>query len=306
MKRTMDKIVVVGSSNVDTVIRVPHIPAAGETLMARGVDAYFGGKGANQATAIARLDGDVTFLACVGDDDFGRTMLQNLNDSGVITDSVVQLKDTLSGAAYIYVSDSGENNIVVNAGANSCLTKEIVKEYRTAIESASYCIIQLEIPLDTLYYVAELCQSTGVKLILNPAPAHSLDFEKLKNSWMIIPNEGELNSLVPDSGDIEDKARKLLNKGFEHVLVTLGSQGCLLVNSDGEKRYPAYTAPSVVDTTAAGDSFIGALAVSLSKGQSIEKSIDFAAKAAAITVSRVGAQPSLPKLREVETARLTT
>jgi len=299
----VNKIVVVGSSNVDTVISVSHIPIAGETLMAKALEVCFGGKGANQATAIAKLGGDVNFIACVGDDNFGHTMMRNLNDSGVVTDEVVQLKDTLSGAAYIYVSDSGENNIVVNAGANSCLTKEVLEKYRKTIEDAAYCIIQLEIPIDTLYYVAELCLKANVKLILNPAPATALDFEKLKNSWMIVPNESELNLLIPGSDGIDIKAQTLLKKGFEHVLVTLGSQGCLLANSDGVKRYSAYNVPSVVDTTAAGDSFIGALAFCLSKGQNIEQAIDFAAKAAAITVSRAGAQPSLPMFKEIETAR---
>jgi len=299
----MKKIVVIGSSNVDTVIRVPHIPAAGETLLAKTLKLCFGGKGANQATAAAKLGGDVTFIACVGDDSFGYTMLNNLSDAGVATETVTQLENTLSGAAYIYVSDSGENNIVVSASANSHLTRDVVKKHRKVIENASYCIISLEIPTDTLYYVAELCSKSDVKLIINPAPATTLDFEKLKNTWMIIPNEVELNLLIAGNDSINEKARKLLDKGFEHVLITLGSLGCLLVSSEGVNRYPAHTVEKVVDTTAAGDSFIGALAFSLSKEHSIEQAIDFAAKAAAITVSRAGAQPSLPTLKEVETAR---
>jgi len=295
----MAKIVVIGSSNVDTVVSVPHIPVAGETLMAKDVELYFGGKGANQAIATAKLGGDVTFVACVGDDNFGHTMLDNLRDSGVVTDTVLQLQGIKSGAAYIYVSDSGENNIAVNAGANSCLTREVVDKYRKIIENASYCIIQLEIPVNTLYYVAELCRESNVKLIINPAPATALDFEKLKNSWMIVPNESELDVLVPGTGDISEKAQTLFEKGFGHVLVTLGAQGCILVNSGGVQKFPAYKVATVKDTTAAGDSFIGAFVFGLSKGQSIEQSIDIAAKAAAITVSRAGAQPSLPTLAEI-------
>ena len=298
----MKKLVVIGSSNVDTVIRVPHIPAPGETLLSKSLDLCYGGKGANQAAAIARLGGDITMIACVGEDAFGQSMCANLAGYGVKMDGVVQMAGAQSGAAYIYVSDEGENNIVVHPGANSLLSPEVVARQAHLLEGASYCIIQLEIPLDTLYFVAQLCREKGIRLILNPAPAAPLDYACLQDTWMIAPNEGELDLLIPGEGDVATKAKALRQKGFEHVLVTLGAQGCLLVDGLGVQRFPAGPVAKVVDTTAAGDSFIGALAFGLSSGFSLECSIGFANRSAAITVSRAGAQPSLPTLAEVQAA----
>ena len=296
----MKKLVVIGSSNVDTVIRVPHIPVPGETLLSKSLDLCYGGKGANQAAAIARLGSEIAMIACVGEDAFGQSMRTNLAGYGVNTGGVVQMPGAQSGAAYIYVSDEGENNIVVHPGANSLLSPEVVARHLHLLEGASHCIIQLEIPLDTLYFVAQLCREKGVRLILNPAPAAPLDYARLQNTWMIAPNQGELDLLVPGDEDLTAKATALHQKGFEQVLVTLGGQGCLLVNAQGAQRFPAAPVAKVVDTTAAGDSFIGALAVGLSSGFDLGRSIGFANKAASITVSRAGAQPSLPTLAEVE------
>jgi len=298
----MKKVVVVGSSNVDTVIRVPHIPAEGETLLARSVEICFGGKGANQAAAVAKLGGNVSVIACVGQDSFGQALVSNLADCGVDTGGVEQLAKAQSGAAYIYVADQGENNIVVNAGANNCLSRELVGRCRHLFEGAELCITQLETPLDTLYFVASLCRELDVRLILNPAPAAELDFEQLRGTWMIVPNEGELGLLVPGEGDVATKARALHQKGFEHVLVTLGPQGCLHLHGASKQAYPACHALAVKDTTAAGDSFIGALAFGLTKGLALGQAIELANKAASVTVSRAGAQPSLPTLAEVEEA----
>jgi len=296
----MEKIVVIGSSNYDTVIRVPHIPMTGETIMAKGVEVCFGGKGANQATAVARLGGDVSFIVCVGDDGFGDAMLHNFGEYGVKTDGVEQLAGTLSGAAYIYVADCGENNIVVNAGANSHLTKDIVNKNINLFEDATYCLIQLEIPIETLYHVVEICREKDVKLILDPAPVAELDFSLLEGTWMITPNHAELDMLIPGNGTVAEKAVALQKKGFEYVLATLGAQGSILVSEKGTASYPAIKVTEVVDTTAAGDSFAGTLAFALSNGLSIDESIGLASKAAAITVSRAGAQPSLPTWSEVD------
>jgi len=296
----MERIVVIGSSNVDTVIRVPHIPVSGETVMAKGVKVCFGGKGANQAAAIARLGGDVSFIACVGDDSFGDDMLHNFNEYGVKTGGVEQLADTHSGAAYIYVSDFGDNNIVVNAGANSQLTEGVVGKNINLFDDASYCLIQLEIPIETLYYVAEICREKSVKLILDPAPVADLDFSRLKGTWMITPNQAELDMLVPGNGNVIEKAITLQKKGFEYVLATLGDQGSILVSESGAVNYSAARVSEVVDTTAAGDSFAGTLAFALSNGLNVDESIKIASEAAAITVSRAGAQPSLPVWSEVE------
>ena len=295
----MKKLVVIGSSNVDVVIRVPHIPAAGETILARDVQLCYGGKGANQAAAIARLGGDITMIGCVGNDSFAEPLISMLQSYGVDTSGLERVEDAPTGTAYIKVSDRGENNIVVNAGANNHVTGEMVQRYQALLEGAAYCIIQLETPLPTLYVVAELCQKLDIRLILNPAPAAELDFEQLKGTWMIVPNEMELDMLLPGDASIESKARALYQKGFTHVLVTLGPQGCLLVNEQGETTYPSFDTFPVKDTTAAGDSFIGALAFGLSKGTSLEEAIVLANKAASITVSRAGAQPSLPTWAEM-------
>ena len=294
------KLVVIGSSNVDTVIRVPHIPAVGETIMAREVQLCYGGKGANQAVAIARLGGDIALISCIGDDELGQLFLRALNEYGVETGAVELLLGIPTGTAYINVADHGDNNIVVNAGANSHVTSDMVERHRNLLDGAAYCIIQLEIPLPTLYFVAKLCRELGIRLILNPAPAAKLDFESLKGSWMIAPNESELELLIPGDGDTFSKARALHQEGFEHVIVTLGPKGCLHVSDQGESIYPAYDVFPVKDTTAAGDSFIGALAFGLSRGCDLESSIELANKAASITVSRAGAQQSLPALAEIE------
>lgn len=295
----MRKLVVIGSSNMDTVIRVPHIPTAGETLLARSVDFCYGGKGANQAAAIAKLGGNVAMIGCLGGDSSGQSMLSNLGDCGVDTSGLEQLAGVQSGAAYIYVADRGENNIVVSAGANSHLSGDVVGRYRHLLEDAAFCITQLETPPQTLYFISELCVSLGVRLILNPAPAAELDFERLRGTWMIVPNESELDTIIPGELGVDQKAKALYQKGFEHVLVTLGSQGCLLVDEQGERSFPVYDKLPVRDTTAAGDSFIGALAFGLANGLDLNSSIDLASRAAAITVSRAGAQPSLPTLAEV-------
>ena len=296
----MKKIIVVGSANMDLVIRVPHIPAEGETILAKGVALYPGGKGANQAVAVARLGGDVTMIGCVGADDHGRRLLSQMVDCGVNTAGVDVLDDVPTGAAYINVSGAGENNIVVNPGANARVSGEMLARYGHLFEGAAYCIIQLEVPLPTLYALVEICRNRGIRLILNPAPAAELDFEKLQGVWMIAPNQSELDLLVPGGGDSREKARALREKGFPQVLVTLGAAGCLLINEAGEQAYPAYTALTPVDTTAAGDSFLGALVFGLSRDLDLKAAIRLAAHAAGISVSRSGAQASLPTWAEVE------
>ena len=295
----MKKIVVIGSSNMDVVIRVPHIPAPGETILATGLQYFPGGKGANQAVALARLGANVHMIGCVGEDDHGTALISCMKEDGVATEAVETVEQVPTGTAYINVSDRGENNIVVNPGANHCVSGELVTRWRHLLEGAAYCLVQLEIPLPTVYLIAKLCKEYAVRLILNPAPAADLDFKQLEGTWMIAPNESELNLLVPEGTDVRSKARILQQKGFDQVLVTLGEQGCLLVDAHGEKQYPAYTAISVADTTAAGDSFLGALAFGLSRDLPMEEAITIAAKAAACTVSRAGAQASLPTWEEV-------
>ncbi|MCL2674013.1 MAG: ribokinase [Defluviitaleaceae bacterium] len=295
----MKKIVVIGSCNTDFVISVPHIPAVGETILAHGAEVCYGGKGANQAAAAAKLGGDVAMIGCVGSDTHGATLSALLREYGVDTEGIHTTESAPTGTAYIYVSSRGENSIVVNSGANKFVSPEQVSQLEHLLACADYCITQLEIPLPTIYHTAKLCRKLGVRFILNPAPAAELDYSQLHGTWMIIPNESELNLLIPGDAGISVKAQALLEHGFENVLVTLGEQGGLLVNSDSEMPYPAYTKLPVNDTTAAGDSFIGALAFSLAGGETLPNAIEFASKAAAITVSRAGALPSLPTQHDI-------
>ncbi len=296
----MKKCIVVGSANMDIVVRVPHIPVVGETILAKGVRCFPGGKGANQAAAIAKLGGNIQMIGCVGADGYGDRLISDLAGYGVDTSGIAQLPDIPTGNAYINVSDAGENNIVVNPGANGLVTPELLTENDKAFADAAYCIVQLETPLDTLYALAALCKEQGIPLIVNPAPAAQLDFDRLAGCFMIAPNESELDLLVAGEDSIEAKAKALYAKGFANVLVTLGSQGCLLVDSQGCRYFPVHQGLPVQDTTAAGDSFIGALVYGLCKDLELTQAIAFATKAAAITVSRMGAQPSLPSLAEVE------
>lgn len=295
----MAKIVVAGSINMDVVIRVPHIPVEGETLLASSVGNYGGGKGANQAIAVGRLGGDVSMIGRLGTDEYGKTLFDNLSNSGIHMEGVEWDPDHPTGTAYINVSDKGENNIVVYSGANSRL--DIAQAERNAhlLDNADYCLLQLEIPMETVEYVTSVCRSKGVKVLLNPAPAQALDPSVLKDLYMLIPNESELDLLCPEPGHLESKAKRLYESGVENVLVTLGSKGCLLVNRDGIEFFSAVPVEAK-DTTAAGDSFIGGLAVGLSQGKTVEEAIRYAAVVAGIAVSREGAQSSIPDRETVE------
>jgi len=297
----MSKIVVVGSINMDVVIRVPHIPAEGETILARGIGYVGGGKGANQAVAVGRLGGDVSMIGRVGKDDFGKILFDNLQTAGIDTTGVEWDDETSSGTAYINVSDAGENNIVVYAGANGRVDVAQVKRHEALFEQAEYCLIQMEIPFETIRYVVELCRAKGVKLLFNPAPAPAspLPMELLQELYMFIPNETELELLCPGTDSREDKARRLLEAGVRNVIVTLGSQGSMLINGEGVQYFSAIPVKPV-DTTAAGDSFIGGLVVAMSEGKDIGQAIQFGALVAGIAVSREGAQSSIPDRDMVE------
>lgn len=295
----MKTIVVVGSINMDVVIRVPHIPAVGETVLAKGLSLFGGGKGANQAIAAGRLGGNISMIGRVGDDAYGKRLINALTESGVSVEGVEFDPEFPTGTAYIYVSDRGENNIVVNPGANSKVDKEQVNRYLHLFEGADYCIVQMEIPIETVEYVIGLCKEKNIKVMLNPAPAQSISDEALKDLYMMLPNETELTILGASSGTLEKMAEDLYSKGVKNVLVTLGEKGCMLINHEGIKRFPAPPF-SPVDTTAAGDSFVAGITIGLSEGMDLERAIKFASYAAGITISREGAQASLPTRQEVD------
>lgn len=289
----MKKIVVVGSINMDVVIRVPHIPAVGETILAKGQSLYGGGKGANQAIAASRLGGKVYMIGRLGEDAHAKELYRGLVENGVNVEGIEFDSKVTTGTAYIYVSDQGDNNIVVNPGANSQVDINQIKRHETLFEDADYCLIQMEIPIETVEYVIALCKKKNIRVLLNPAPAHDISDKALKDLYMILPNETELEILGGRQGGLEEMAEGLFKKGVKNVLVTLGQKGCMLVNHEGIKAFPAPPF-TPVDTTAAGDAFVAGMTVGLSEGMELDRAIKLASYSAGITISKEGAQVSLP------------
>ena len=302
----INKIVVVGSSNTDMVVKVPHIPAPGETVLGSELLTIPGGKGANQAVGAARAGGDVVFIACVSDDTFGKESIENYKKDGIET-SFIKIKPGLhSGVALINVAADGENSIAVAPGANSHLLPEDIIKARDAFAGAGAVLTQLEIPMETVSTVASIAGEFGVPMILNPAPGAKLTQDLLKKISIITPNETEA-ALLTGTKEVNDDtipvmAKKLYDLGIETVIITLGSRGVYLLDSEFQGMIPGYRVKAV-DTTAAGDVFNGALATALSGKKTVREAIDFAQRAAAISVTRMGAQPSAPKLDEINDYR---
>ena len=298
----MDKVVVVGSLNMDTNIAVPHIPIVGETVIATDISYHKGGKGANQAISIARLGGSVEMIGAVGSDKNGINIVDGLKHERVGTDGVIIKDDSSTGIAIINVADNGDNNITVYSGANHELTKEDIKSNLDVIKSAKYCVLQLEIPYEVARYVIDVCYKNSIRVILNPAPAiDEIDKDLLSKVDFLLPNESELNIIAQKTvsdKNMLDICREIVNKGCKNVIVTLGAKGSLWVNETNSEYFNAIKVKAV-DTTAAGDSFIGAFTYMLSKEMGVYGAIKFATKAAAVTVTRKGAQDSLPTIREV-------
>jgi len=296
------KIVVVGSSNTDMVIKTKQIPAPGETVLGGVFFMNAGGKGANQAVAAVRLGGTVSFICKTGNDIFGKEAIASFKKENINTDFIFIDAKEPSGVALITVDKNAENSIVVAPGANAALNVGDIEEIEDFIVQAEIILMQLEIPLATVVHVAEFAAANEIPVILNPAPACELPDELLKNISIITPNENEAEKLtgitVTDIRTAEQAAKQLYNRGVETVIVTLGAEGALLLNRDAVVHIAGYKV-SPVDTTAAGDVFNGALAVALSEKRSLEEAIDFACKAAAISVTRLGAQASAPYRHEI-------
>ena len=296
-------IVVVGSTNTDMVIKASHLPQPGETILGGTFFMSAGGKGANQAVAAARLGASVLLMAKPGFDIFGKQAIELFDKEGIDTSCIVRDRMEPSGVALITVDDKGENCIVVAPGANAALRSEDINEAKEKIENASLVLIQLEIPIETVEYVATIATSKGIKLILNPAPAAKLSDELLKKISIITPNQKEAEMLtglkVNDESSAKQAAMLLQKKGIETVIITMGASGAFVLHENKYTMVPGHKV-NVVDTTAAGDVFNGALAVALCEGKTIEDSVAFACKAAAISVTRLGAQASAPHRREVE------
>jgi len=296
-------ILVIGSSNTDMVVKADRLPLPGETVLGGKFIMAAGGKGANQAVAAARLGADVVFIVKVGDDLFGKRAIENFKADGIVIDFVITDPVNPSGVALITVDDKAENCIVVASGANAALKPADLHSATEVIKNASLILMQLEIPLETVRYVADLAVKDGVKLILNPAPACPLDDDLLSHVSIITPNQKETEMLtgikIINRESAESAAKLLAGKGIETVIITMGSQGALLLTNGEYEWVPAPTVKAT-DTTAAGDVFNGALAVALSEGKSVKEAVAFACSAAALSVTKMGAQSSAPIRSEVD------
>lgn len=296
-------ITVIGSLNMDLVAYGERIPRSGETVRGKTFRQIPGGKGANQACAAAKLGADVRMIGCVGDDSFGSQLKASLRGDGANVDHVLVRPDVSTGVAMILVESSGDNGITIIGGANDCLTEEVIAELADVITGSDVVLLQLETPLATVKAAVLTAKSAGKTVILNPAPAAELDDEILKNTDILTPNETELELLSGHKTDtiknLKAAGAILLRKGVKELVITLGSRGCLHMTQESANHYDAYKVKAV-DTTAAGDAFNAALGVSLDEGKNMEEAIGFAMKVGAMTVTKEGAQPSLPLLNEVK------
>lgn len=288
----MKKITVLGSCAVDLVVGSPRRPSVGETIIGDYFEMFAGGKGSNQAVAAARLGADVTFLGCVGQDDFGDFILDNFKENKVNISHVKKLKGVSSGIAQIVLSE-GDNSIIVIKGANAYVTREYVLEKAEVIEKSDMVMVQQEIAEESVLALAKICRESGVPFILNPAPARLLSKEISEAATLITPNEHEVKDIFL-SGDTSEWLRNYPRK----LLITEGIKGVRYHDGIQERIIPAYQVQAV-DTTGAGDTFNGALAVALADGKDLETSIDFANKVASISVTELGAQAGMPYLENL-------
>jgi ribokinase len=296
-------ILVVGSSNTDMIIKLERIPRPGETILGGEFVSAAGGKGANQAVAAARAGGDVTFVARVGQDMLGDAAVAGFVRDGIDVQHVTRDQAAPSGVALIFVARDGENSIAVASGANGCLSPADVKNAQAAIASTSNVLLQLETPMETVEAAVQLAARAKVAVILNPAPARVLPDTLLKLVSILTPNETEAELLtgiaVTTEATAAQAAEKLLARGVDTVILTLGARGAFVANASIRQLVPGFPVQAV-DTTAAGDVFNGAMAVALGEGRPLLEAVRFANAAAAISVTRLGAQPSAPTRKEIE------
>lgn len=296
-------VTVIGSLNVDLVAYVSRIPRVGETLVGNRFMQTLGGKGANQAVAIAKLGVAVNMIGCVGHDDRGSELINSLANFGVYVENVSRIHDNTTGVALIQVDSSGNNSIVIVPGANAVLSDDHVNASIKAIEEASIVVAQLEVPAQTVKYALSIAKSLGKTTVLNPAPADMFSDCLIPYTDILVPNEIELESIsgvrIEGNKDVVIAAQVLLDNGVRDLIVTLGEKGCIHFNKRGSKVYNGRKV-TAVDTTAAGDSFVGTLAAILSEGKEIDKAINYAINASALTVTKKGAQASLPTRSDVD------
>lgn len=298
------KIVVVGSSNTDMILQSTRLPRPGETILGGRFSMAPGGKGANQAVAAARAGGDVTFLARVGDDLFGRQALEGFRQDGIDVGHVICDDKSPSGVALIFVDDEGENSIGVASGANGELSIADIDVAKPVIASADIVLMQLETPLETIHHAATVASAAGVPVILNPAPAQPLSDDLLRCIAILTPNESEAELLtgiqVSDVSSAMKAAESLLAKGVKTVIITLGAKGAVVVGSQFRRHVPAFSVAEIVDTTGAGDVFNGSLAVALADGKTLNDAVRFACAAAGLSATKLGAQPSAPTRKNIK------
>lgn len=299
------KIVVIGSCNTDMVISMDHLPLPGETLIGGEFFMNSGGKGANQAVAAARLGGNVSFIAKVGNDPFGKRALEQYRAERIDVKHILTDPEQPSGVALIMVDAQGENSIAVASGANAHLTTKDIDNAKEILSRADIVLMQLETPITTVEHAANVAKRSGAKVILNPAPAQPLPESLLQNLYILIANETEAEFIsgtqITDMDSVARAADILCDKGVEKVVITLGSRGAFVKERGNYHQIPGLKVKAV-DATAAGDTFCGALCVALAEGKNLTEAVTFANRCAAVTVTRMGAQSSLPYRSEIEEA----
>lgn len=302
MKKT-GKLAVLGSINADHILNLAHFPRPGETVIGKQYQVAFGGKGANQAVAAGRSGADIAFIACVGEDDIGQRVCQQLSTDNIDITAIEAVPGESTGVALIFVNSEGENSIAIHAGANAALTPERVATHQHIIADADALLMQLESPLESILAAATIAHQHQTRVILNPAPATPLSDELLSLVDMITPNETEAEILTGIHIDTDEDAARaagvLHDKGIRDVLITLGSRGVWLSEQGNGQRIPGFRVKAV-DTIAAGDTFNGALITALLEEKTMADAVRFAHAAAAIAVTRPGAQPSVPWRSETD------
>lgn len=291
-------LIVVGSLNMDLVVRAPRHPRPGETLIGSQFQTFPGGKGANQAVAAARLGAKVCMIGRVGQDAFGDALLQTARQDGVDTTFIRRDPNAATGVALITLDQAGQNTIVVASGANMQVSAQDIEQAAAAFEGASLLLMQLECPLEAVEAAAELAQRYGIPVVLNPAPARPLPQSLLARVDYLLPNQHELQLLAEGEADYATAATRLISNGVRNLVVTLGEEGALLVTPQSQESLPAFKVP-VVDTVAAGDAFAAAFCVALAEGKSLRDAVLWGNAAGAIAVTRPGAQPSMPNREEL-------
>ncbi len=298
-----DKIVVIGSSNTDMIVKLPRIPGPGETIIGGTFSMAAGGKGANQAVAAARAGGRVTLIARVGDDLFGRQAVEGFIRDNIDVSCVLRDAGSPSGIALIFVGRDGENSIAVAPGANGNLSSQDIERFREVIVSARIVVLQLETPMDSVRAAVEIASGSGASVILNPAPAALVPPEVLRLVDVLTPNEHEARVLtgieVRSESAAGQAADALMSRGVKTVIITMGARGAYVAAASMRELVPGFPVEAV-DTTGAGDVFNGALAAALSEGHPLRSAVRFASGAAALSVTQLGAQPSIPTRKEIE------